>query len=250
MLQGDSTASTSTSEVHHHASSAVDEGEEDVTLSTLLTRSIVAAEDLLDRAHELSSSKAAQGRLDSTLANLSLCSSLISHLNLLSANETLDELATSTIRCFLVPYYAGLLELQRRTRDYKSRAEALAVSQTNLESFVKQCDDYGVLSQDRRRTLHLTSASSSSADPSRRREAKIAQYKEERALKSRIEVSVPTPPHCPRMIAIVFALGGYWLADTQAEHPGCLHSGNDKATAVKIRLLDRSREHKRRPLVI
>lgn len=179
-MDGDSIASTS-----KISAASTDEHQEDVTLSGLLKRSIASASDLLDSS-ELSSA-AGQTQLASLLANLSLCASLVAHLQLLSANETIDEVSTSTLRCFLVPYYSAMLELQRRTKDYKSRIQALDSSKEYLEDFMRRCEDYEVVPHDQRKSLYIL-GTGQSGDPARRREAKIAQYKEEKALKAQIEV--------------------------------------------------------------
>ena len=183
-MNGDSTASTSTSanSIQHHD---IAEGEEDVTLAVLLQRTLATGEALLSSGDF--SSAAAQASLQSTLASLSLCASLISHLALLSSNETIDEISTPTLRCFLVPYYAGMLELQRRTKDYLQRQEVLKAAQTRLQEYMRKCEEYEVVSRDKRKRLHMLSEGQP-RDQAGRREAKIAQYKEEKALKEQLEV--------------------------------------------------------------
>lgn len=190
-MNGSTDASTSASS--SSVGAAADQPE-DVTLSALLVRTLASSSKLLDSS-ELSTTSS-QSSLSELLSNLSLCASLVSHLQLLSPNETIDELPTGSLRALLVEYYTGMLELQRRTRDYNGRKEVLKNADIALKTFLARCESYELVDEDRRRTLFLNSSGGSgssakaaqSNDPARRREAKIAQYKEERALKAKLEV--------------------------------------------------------------
>ena len=186
-MDGDSTASTSngSGQLSLQDSNLLDiDDPEDITLSVLLARTLTSCDSLLTSPSL--STASSQSTLTAILSSLSLCASLIDHLSLLSANESIEELSTSTIRCFLVPYYAGMVELQRRTKDYKSRMEALNISKKQLELFLNRCEQYQVVDEQTRRKLFMLGNGSN--DPARRREAKIAQYKEEKALQARIDV--------------------------------------------------------------
>lgn len=187
-MNGDSTASTSSATVDD-VDELLDPGQEDVTLSVLLQRTIAASEGLLESGDW--SLPATQTALTSTLSDLSLCQSLVAHLALLSSNETVEELSTSTLRCFLVPFYAGMLELQRRTRDYKARIEVLNAANVAFDRFIRSCNQYEVVGREKRKRLSLLEdrQAAMAGDQAQRREAKIAQFKEERALKGQIDVS-------------------------------------------------------------
>ena len=186
-MQGDITASSSSSGSSSGHPSTTNT-EEDVSFATLLERTLSTSTELLD-APDLSSNASQQLSLISTLSNLSLCASLIQHLAILSSNEVIDELSTPTLRCFMVSYYAGMLELQRRTRDYKTRIEALESAKEGFMAYMKNAESYNVIDDDAKRRLFMMKGQNANMDQARRREAKIAQYKEEKALKSRIDVS-------------------------------------------------------------
>ena len=186
-MQGDITASSSSSGSSSGHPSTTN-AEEDVSFATLLERTLSTSTELLD-APDLSSNASQQLSLISTLSNLSLCASLIQHLAILSSNEVIDELSTPTLRCFMVSYYAGMLELQRRTRDYKTRIEALESAKEGFMAYMKNAESYNVIDDDAKRRLFMMKGQNANMDQARRREAKIAQYKEEKALKSRIDVS-------------------------------------------------------------
>lgn len=176
---------------------------EDTTLAQLLRRTLAQSEAFLtnppscstltDQQPPASSSSSKSNptpasTLQSLLSNLSLCASLISHLALLSSNETLAELSTPTLPCLLVPYYTGMLDLQTRTKDYKTRIEVLKRAKAQLEMFRDRCDEYEVISEEKRRELSILSQKGLPSDPMSRRDAKIKQYKEEKALKEKMEV--------------------------------------------------------------
>lgn len=184
---------------------------EDTTLAQLLKRTLAQSESYLSNppsyapssssssaytdqpasssstSASASTSSSAPPTLTTLLSNLSLCSSLISHLALLSDNETLSDLSTASLPCLLVPYYTGMLDLQSRTKDYKTRIQVLNRSKAQLESFIDQCNQYEVISEEKRKELSLASRGLPS-DPMSRRDAKIKQYKEEKALKAKMEV--------------------------------------------------------------
>ena len=176
------------------------EQHEDTTLAQLLKRTLAQSEaylvnpppataSALSDQHNHASTSNAPPTLPSLLANLSLCASLISHLALLSSNETLAELSTPTLPCLLVPYYTGMLDLQSRTKDYTSRIQVLQRAQAQLQMFIERCDEYEVIPEERRRELSILSNKGLPSDPMSRRDAKIKQNKEEKALKEKMEVS-------------------------------------------------------------
>jgi hypothetical protein len=193
-----------------------DENGEDTTLAQLLKRTLAQSEAFLesppsshalpsasssstfDHHHQPAASTSSSSissspsvpSLANLLSNLSLCSSLISHLALLSSNESLSEISTATLPCLLVPYYSGMLDLQTRTRDYKDRIEVLKRAKTQLEAFRDTCDEYGLIPEQRRRELSMLSGKALPSDPMSRRDAKIKQYKEEKALKEKMAVSL------------------------------------------------------------
>lgn len=83
--------------------------DEDVTLSVLLRQSIETATTILD------TSNYDAPQLTRVLSHFSLCASLIQRLAIISTNETLDDLSTSTLYCLLVPYFQAALTLQVRS---------------------------------------------------------------------------------------------------------------------------------------
>jgi immunoglobulin-binding protein 1 len=58
----------------------------------------------------------AQALLQSSLSDLTLCSSLINHLGILSLNETLEDINTRDLRCVLVDCLRGEMEVLAKTK--------------------------------------------------------------------------------------------------------------------------------------
>jgi len=214
MMNGDTAASTSSSsnDENIQVDALMDSNDgEDVTLSALVIRALKAADDILEGSGSSTiTAKDKETQLTSVLSSLSLCSSLIRHLSLLSSNETIDEVSTPTLRCFLVPYYTALCEMQTRTKDYNARIKVLNLAKDQLQGFMDKVEQYAVVDYDKRKRLYLEKGSLGN-DPARRREAKILQYKEEKTLKAQIDVSLS----CNTLAYLYHILNRMMLSATQ-----------------------------------
>jgi hypothetical protein len=80
-----------------------------------------------------------QTSLSRTLANLALLSSLISHLSLLSPNEILDDIQTSSLRCLLVDALRAHCELLLRTKGAEERKAHLEAAKACPSCFAAPC---------------------------------------------------------------------------------------------------------------
>ena len=122
-----------------------------------------------------------QARLTALLASLDHCQALLASLALLSSNETLEDLATSTLPCLLVPFLQGQCSLHRRTTGTRARRAVLDAAVERFDAFFRSLDDYSVVAKG-------AAGEPEPRDPTQRRAVKIAAFKAERELKSRIEV--------------------------------------------------------------
>ncbi|SGY73308.1 BQ5605_C005g03280 [Microbotryum silenes-dioicae] len=166
-------------------SSTYNEADSDLTLGQLLTRSLASANIVLnaDSPNEL----AMQNRIHSTLSDLKLCSSLISHLSILSPNETLEEVQTRDLRCLLVDALSAQLQVLVKTKGAVERMQWLQQAKTLFASYVALIDRYQVVAENQRSTF--AGPQHATQDPTRRRESKIAQYKMEKEIKNKLDVS-------------------------------------------------------------
>lgn len=129
-----------------------------------------------------------QSLISTTLSDLTLCASLVSHLGVFSPNETLEDISTRDLRALLVPALEAQLCLLVRTKGGSQRLEWLHRAQTAFKRYVDSVEKYEVVGQDRRKTLAGPKAGE--VDPARRRAGKIAQFKMEKEIKATLEVSL------------------------------------------------------------
>ncbi|POY76576.1 hypothetical protein BMF94_0165 [Rhodotorula taiwanensis] len=157
--------------------------ESDLTLGQLLTRSLRNA----DKATTAPSPNdhAIQTLITATLADLTLCASLVAHLAVFSPNETLEDISTRDLRALLVPALEAQLCLLVRTKGGSERLAWLERAQTAFRKYLDSVERYEIVDTDRRKTLAGPKAGE--VDPARRRAGKIAQFKMEREIKGTLE---------------------------------------------------------------
>ncbi|KAK4053761.1 Type 2A phosphatase-associated protein 42 [Microbotryomycetes sp. JL201] len=155
----------------------------DLTLGQLLMRGIHKAHSVQEAPSP--NDQAVQVQLHAALSDLTVCASLINHLGILSPNETLDDINTRDLRCLLVDSLRAHLETLVKTRGAVERMQWLDKAKGHFAHFVALVDQYGVISDNHRQAFAGTQHSVQ--DPSRRREAKIAQFKMERDVKTKLE---------------------------------------------------------------
>jgi len=145
---------------------------------------------------------------------LNLASKLINHLGILSPNETLEDINTSDLRCLLVDALSGQLSLLAKTKGGKERitylnkasvssfrelafsslAKMYRISQDYFKKYSSLVEQYEIVPQDQRAAYQGVSASE--MDSARRRAGKIAQFKREKEIKSKLEVMILCLFHC------------------------------------------------------
>ena len=122
-----------------------------------------------------------QATLTALLERLDRIAALVASLALLSRNETLEDLTTSTLPCLLVPFLQGQCALHRRTTGTRARRAVLDAATEHFDAFFRSLDDYDVVAKG-------AAGEPEPRDPTRRRAAKIAAFKAERDLKAQVEV--------------------------------------------------------------
>ncbi|GAA5978318.1 hypothetical protein JCM10908_004311 [Rhodotorula pacifica] len=165
------------------ANPAQEGAESDLTLGQLLTRSLRHADKATNAPAP--NDTAMQSLISSTLADLTLCASLVAHLGVFSPNETLEDISTRDLRALLVPALEAQLCLLVRTKGGSQRLEWLQRAQKAFRRYVDSVERYEIVGQDRRKTLAGPKAGE--VDPARRRAGKIAQFKMEKEIKGTLE---------------------------------------------------------------
>ncbi|KAL9071446.1 MAG: hypothetical protein Q9157_005459 [Trypethelium eluteriae] len=162
--------------------------EEPQTLSGLTT-------DAEKRRAELESvinanTAAFQQNLSSAIAVYDRCLKVADQVSLFSPNETLEDVSSKDIEYFLINYRRAELLLRSQRRD---RATILREALAAYEAFLQLLDQYDILSRDDARLFGHWKESperfstASTTDAARRRETKIARFKQEKELKRKLE---------------------------------------------------------------
>ncbi|KAI0664748.1 TAP42-like protein [Cubamyces menziesii] len=121
----------------------------------------------------------------SSLSDLRQCSTRVSKLALFSPNEQLSDIPTRDLVYLLLPYVLSEVQSRVRTTEREERIDLVSEVKRHLEAYVHYLEQYEIVTAEDR-DLYGRPASSV-ADPARRRELKIKQYKREKDIRARIE---------------------------------------------------------------
>lgn len=125
------------------------------------------------------------------------CLKIVGQISLFSPNESLEDIGTSDLQYLLLNY--RLAELILRVNGQEQRKANLQKAQQSYERYLKQLDNYELLLKDDVRLFEQyqespnTFSTASTSDPAARRDAKIRRFKEEKALKQKLEYMRQNP---------------------------------------------------------
>ncbi|KAF8477225.1 TAP42-like protein [Kalaharituber pfeilii] len=132
-----------------------------------------------------------QSKLKDAISAYQDCKKLIQDLSLFSPNESLEDVASSELKYMLINFYLGELIMKEKGIDRKT---TLLRAQASYKSFLHLCDMYEILNKaDREIFESLSKAASATnlshlpSDPGTRRQAKIARFRQEKELKTKLE---------------------------------------------------------------
>ncbi|KAK3678101.1 Type 2A phosphatase-associated protein 42 [Recurvomyces mirabilis] len=138
-----------------------------------------------------SNSSAFQENLIVALQLFEECVSIADRISLFSPNETLEDIATADLPYLLLNY--RIAELVLRVNGYENRKANILQAQKRYERFLKQLDNYDLLIKDDAALFEQyheapnTFSTASTTDAAARRDAKIRRFKDEKALKQKLE---------------------------------------------------------------
>lgn len=138
-----------------------------------------------------STSSAFQQTLVAAIKDYDECLRIAAQVSLFSPNETLDDINTGDLQFLLINYYLAELILKKTAT---GRKESLLQARSHYERFLKLLDNYDILSKlDSKIFERYTEdpdnfSTAPVTDAAARRGTKIARFKAEKELKSRIEV--------------------------------------------------------------
>ncbi|TPX10525.1 uncharacterized protein E0L32_008575 [Thyridium curvatum] len=137
-------------------------------------------------------SPTASDELNAAIALYNEALQLVAQLSVLSPNETLEDLATGDLPYLLADYRIAELTQRLPTPSPHDRGRALARARDAYERFLHLLDAYALLSPAQARLFEAytddpTGFSTVPADPSARRDSKIANFRAERELRQRLD---------------------------------------------------------------
>ncbi|KAK0735780.1 TAP42-like protein [Apiosordaria backusii] len=131
--------------------------------------------------------------ISSAIKNYQESLRLISHLSLFSPNESLEDLSTSDLPLLLINYHLAELSQKLPTPSLPDRKRILSSARDHYERFLHFLDSYSLLSPQSTKLLETyassptTFSTANSSDPTTRRNAKIANFQTEKALRQKLE---------------------------------------------------------------
>nr|CDP30645.1 Putative PP2A regulatory subunit TAP46 [Podospora anserina S mat+] len=131
--------------------------------------------------------------ISSAIKNYQESLHLISHLSLFSPNESLEDLSTSDLPLLLINYHLAELSQKLPTPSLPERKRILTSARDFYERFLHLLDSYSLLTPQSAKLLEAYTSSPStfstanSSDPTVRRNAKIANFQTEKALRQKLD---------------------------------------------------------------
>lgn len=125
------------------------------------------------------------------------CAKIADRISLFSPNESLEDIGSSDLKHLLLNY--RIAELVLRINRHEERRANLERASESYEKYLKQLDNYDLLSKEDGKLFEqwkespATFSAASTVDPAARRDTKIKRFKEEKALKQRLEYARQNP---------------------------------------------------------
>lgn len=139
------------------------------------------------------SSESYTDTLDAAIHGYETCLALVSRLALFSPNESVDDLSTTDLPYLLVDYRLAELIQKTSLASPHDRLRTLSHARDAYERFLHLLDSYELLGEKHAGLLAqyteapTTFSTTSTADPSARRDSKIANFKAEKELRGKLE---------------------------------------------------------------
>jgi len=143
-----------------------------------------------------SNSSAFQENLLSAIQLYEQCVTIADRISLFSPNESLEDIGTSDLQFLLLNYRIAELVLRINGRERKANLQR---AQKSYEQCMKQLDNYDMLGRsdsalfEQYQESPNTFSTASTTDAAARRDAKINRFREEKALKQKLEYMQRNP---------------------------------------------------------
>jgi len=171
-----------------------------ITLSVLFDKSWKQFQEI-ENSDESSVNKSYQDNVKQCIRNLESCTRMVSILGIFSSNEEIDEVSTLNLKFFLLPAFLGDLTLKSSDIERKSCVKNADVY---FKDFLKRCFCYKVTKKDLSKYFgnrHENNKESKKLPPlSLTRDEKVAAYKENKNLTSKIETMLKRMTDVPETL--------------------------------------------------
>jgi len=155
----------------------------------------------IENSDESSVTKSYQDNVKQCIRNLESCTRMVSILGIFSSNEEIDEVSTLNLKFFLLPAFLGDLTLKSSDIERKSCVKNADVY---FKDFLKRCFCYKVTKKDLSKYFgnrHENNKESKKLPPpSLTRDEKVAAYKENKNLTSKIETMLKRMTDVPETL--------------------------------------------------
>ncbi|KZF23113.1 type 2A phosphatase-associated protein 42 [Xylona heveae TC161] len=137
-----------------------------------------------------------QENLEAAIGTYEECRKIASQVALFSSNETLEDISSRDLQYLLIDFYLAELLLRQNA---PSRKSVLLQARQAYERYIDLLDSYEILSKEDSKLHERYSdnpdrfSTASTTDAAARRETKIARFKEEKALKGKLEYLSQNP---------------------------------------------------------
>ncbi|KAF2719134.1 phosphatase 2A-associated protein [Polychaeton citri CBS 116435] len=137
-----------------------------------------------------SNSAAFQELVETTLKLYEQCVDIAGRISLFSPNESLEDIATVDLQYLLLNYRTAELCMRMNGQN---RKDVLHKAQKSYQRYLRQLDDYSILSKDDERLLEhyedspSTFSVAATKDAAAKRDTKIRRFKEEKALRQKLD---------------------------------------------------------------
>jgi tetratricopeptide (TPR) repeat protein len=139
-----------------------------------------------------SNSESFQDKLSTTIKLYEECLEIAQRVSLFSPNESLEDISSTDLQYLLLHYRLAEL-IGRIAGGIAERKNNLEKAQKSYEQYLKQLDDYDLLSKSDFALLEsyqespTTFSTAATSDAAQRRDIKIRRFKEEKELKQKLE---------------------------------------------------------------
>ncbi|KAK5660342.1 hypothetical protein OQA88_12883 [Cercophora sp. LCS_1] len=180
-----------------------DQSDNPTSLKDLFATAEEARTSLLNTPHP-PNSPTHQETVQTAVSTYQNCLSLISSLSLFSPNESLDDLSTSSLPYLLTHHHLAELTQKLPSTSPSARKALLTQARDHYERYLHLLDNYDLLSAPHKALLTryaeapTTFAIASASDPSSKRDAKIASFKAEKELRSKLDFLRRRPEYALR----------------------------------------------------